>query len=240
MPLTCGVTLNLNNLKGELDSKLNVVLDLDLGTPAGLAAIAASIEGTLSDIANKVAEVVVIPPVLKTLRDELAELAALPFAGLAAAAKIISIAEDYAAALGLSGFANINLTDIAKSVFSISGTFDPCSATIPNIALAEDGSLQKLPSIQPILGSTVAAIKVAAPTQVSIDNLSLATANNTDITSSLNISTASEIIQSNVTTSITGMGDMVRKLPTGEQIVETRNSFVTRIKTERLSFLTEV
>jgi|FLOH01.1.fsa_nt_gi hypothetical protein len=238
MAITCGVTIGLNNLKGELNTKINAVLDLDLGTPEGLAAIAASIEGTLSDIASKVAEVVVIPPALKSLRGELAELAALPFAGLAAAAKIISIAADYAAALGLSGFANINLTDLAKSVFSISGTFDPCSATIPNITLSPTGVVQKLPSVQPPFGSTLAGEKVFAPDRQINDDLGESVKNNVEV-ESLSPSEATTAIQSNVTPSITGMGNMVRKLPTGEQVVESRDGFITRIKTARSSLLLE-
>jgi hypothetical protein len=237
MALTCGVSLNLNNLKGDIETRAAAILNINIGTPAGLAEFAGKIEGELSAIADKVAAVVVVPPVLLTLRDELAELAALPFAGLAAAAKIISIAEDYAGALGLSGFANINLTDIAKSVFSITGTFDPCSATIPNIALS-DGKIMKLPAIQPLLGSTLAALKVEAPDRQIIDNLGAAIENNVEV-ASLSASAATSAIQTNVSTSITGMGNMVRKLPTGEQVVESRDGFITRIKTARSSLLLE-
>ena len=237
MALTCGVSLNLNNLKSDIESRAAAILNINIGTPAGLAEFAGKIEGELSAIADKVAAVVVVPPVLLTLRDELALLAALPFAGLAAAAKIISIAEDYAGALGLSGFANINLTDIAKSVFSITGTFDPCSATIPNIALS-DGKIMKLPAIQPLLGSTLAALKVEAPDRQIIDNLGAAIENNVEV-ESLSASEATAALQTNVSTSITGMGNMVRKLPTGEQVVESRDGFITRIKTARSSLLLE-
>ena len=166
MALPCGVNLNLNNLKGDIESRVGAILNINIGTPAGLAEIAGKIEGELSAIKDKVAAVIVIPPVLKTLRDELGELAALPFAGLAAAAKIVSIAADYAGITNLRGFANLNLTDLAKSVFSISGTFDPCNAklpdfgSIPNIALDPSGILQKLPTVQPLLASTLAAVDI--------------------------------------------------------------------------------
>ena len=166
MALPCGVNLNLNNLKGDIESRVGAILNINIGTPAGLAEIAGKIEGELSAIKDKVAAVIVVPPVLKTLRDELGELAALPFAGLAAAAKIVSIAADYAGITNLRGFANLNLTDLAKSVFSISGTFDPCNAklpdfgSIPNIALDPSGILQKLPTVQPLLASTLAAVDI--------------------------------------------------------------------------------
>ena len=35
------------------------------------------------------------------------------------------------------------------------------------------------------------------------------------------------------------MGDMVRKLPSGEQVVEMRDDFITRIKQERLELMSE-
>ena len=260
MAITCGVTVGLNNLKSELDNKLNAILNIDLGTPAGLAEIQASIEGTISDIASKVAEVVVIPPALKSLRGELAELAALPFAGLAAAAKIVSIAADYAGITNVSGFANLNLTDLAKSVFSISGTFDPCSATIPNITLDPSGIIQKLPAIQPPFGSTLLGAKVFAPDRQIVDNLGEAIKNNIPIVSSSLESGASTLvanatpivadakkeieatkqaIESNVSTAITGMGDMVKKLPSGEPVVETKSSFVERVKLNNLAIMDE-
>ena len=268
MALTCGVSLNLNNLKGDVEARAAALLNINMGTPAGLAEFAGKIEGELSAIANKVAAVVVIPPVLKTLRDELAELAALPFAGLAAAGKILSIAAEYADALGLSGYANLNLTDLAKSVFSITGTFDPCSATIPNIALS-DGEIMKLPAIQPLLGSTLAALKVEAPDRQIVDNLAAAVKNNTPVVSSASLSSLNAALESgastiaanapaitatvqkevasaktaiteNVSTAITGMGNALRKLPTGEQVVESRDFFIKRIKQERSNLLLEV
>jgi len=268
MPLTCGVTVNLNNLKGDLETRAQAILNIDLGTPAGLQEIANKIEGELSAIADKISDVVVIPPELKTLRDELAELAALPFAGLAAAAKIVSIATDYLGVTDLRGYANLNLTDLAKSVFSVTGTFDPCSASIPNIALS-DGKIMSLPAIQPILGATDAALSVEAPDRQIIDNLGEAVKDNMPVVSeeslsSLNaalesgastiveqtpaitaaakkeVETAKAAIESNVSTAITGMGDALRTLPTGEQVVESSDFFIKRIKQERSALLLEV
>lgn len=239
MPLTCGITVNLNNLTGDLQNRAQAILNINLGTPEGLSEIAGKIQGELSAIGDKIASVVVIPPLNLSLREELAALAALPLASLAAAAKIISIAEEFADAIGLQGFANLNLNDLSKSVFSLTGTFDPCNPTIPNILKGPDGTLQKLPSIQPILGSTEAAMKVAVPNQTTIDNLALSLSDNLDI-AAVDVSNAASTIQSNVTPVITGMGDMVRKLPTGEEVIETRDSFITRIQSERNTLLVEV
>ena len=229
--LTCGISLNLDNLKGDLTARAAGILNIDLGTPAGLAEISASINGTLSDIKGQVAAVLVIPPVMKTLRDELAELAALPMAGIAAAAKIVSIAEDYAGALGLTGFANLNLNDLSKSVFSLGTSFDPCNMSIPNISLDPiTGGLQKLPSIQPLLGNTVAAAKVAVPQHNITDNLSLALASNTEITEDLPAPEAKEIIEENVSTSVTGMGNSIKTQPDNTKVVETKEAYIDTVK----------
>lgn len=239
MPLTCGITVNLNNLTGDLQNRAQAILNINLGTPEGLSEIAGKIQGELSAIGDKIASVVVIPPLNLSLREELAALAALPFASIAAAAKIISIAEEFADAIGLQGIVNLNLNDLSKSVFSLSTTFDPCNPTIPNILKGPDGTLQKLPSIQPILGSTDAAMKVAVPNQTTINNLALSLSDNMDI-AAVDVSKAATTIQSNVTPVITGMGNMVRRLPSGEEVIETRDSFITRIQSERNSLLVEV
>jgi hypothetical protein len=97
----------------------------------------------------------------------------------------------------------------------------------------------KLPAIQPLLGSTLAALKVEAPDRQIVDNLAAAVKSNVEV-ASLTASEATAALQSNVSTAITGMGNMVRKLPTGEQIVESRDGFITRIKTARSNLLLEV
>lgn len=239
MPLTCGITVNLNNLTGDLQNRAQAILNINLGTPEGLSEIAGKIQGELSAIGDKIASVVVIPPLNLSLREELAALAALPLASIAAAAKIISIAEEFADAIGLQGIVNLNLNDLSKSVYSLTTTFDPCNPTIPNILKGPDGTLQKLPSIQPILGSTDAAMKVAVPNQTTINNLALSLSDNMDI-AAVDVSKAATTIQSNVTPVITGMGNMVRRLPSGEEVLETRDSFITRIQSERNSLLVEV
>jgi len=268
MPLTCGVTVNLNNLKSDLNNRAQALLNINMGTPAGLSELAGKIEGELSAIADKISDVVVVPPEIKTLRDSLADLAALPLAGVAAAAKIVEIGTDFLGVTNLRGFANLNLTDLSKSIFSITGDFDPCSATLPNIALS-DGKIMKLPAIQPILGATDAALSVEAPDRVIIDNLGEALKDNmpvvsTESLSSLNaalesgasviaeqtpaitaatqkeVASAKKAITENVSTAITGMGNALRTLPTGEQVVESQEFFIKRIKQERSALLLEM
>ena len=54
------------------------------------------------------------------------------------------------------------------------------------------------------------------------------------------VAAAKTAITENVSTAITGMGDALRTLPTGEQVVESRDFFIKRIKQERSALLVEV
>ena len=190
MPLTCGIDLNINNLKGEITTKLSGFVNLSgtLGTPAGLAAIKAQLEGAIVYIKGKLESLIpAIPVIPQSLREDLAALVALPVGSVAALAKIAQFAEDYAGLTDLEGFANINLNDLASSVFSVTGTFDPCSAVsnaldfdIPNIIIDPvTGALQELTAVAPKMGLT----KVAVPTkeiQEVINTVELAFEDNKD------------------------------------------------------------
>ena len=52
MPLKCGINVNINNLQGEITSKLSGFVNLSgtLGTPAGLAAIKAELASSIASI----------------------------------------------------------------------------------------------------------------------------------------------------------------------------------------------
>ena len=116
---------------------------------------------------------------------------------------------------------------------SLGASFDPCSLAgdlkIPNIVADASGALQALPSIQPDIGATFAAAKIALEDQTITDNLSLAIADNIPITADLG-SAATEVIEENIVTAHTGMGNLVRKLPTGEEVVETKDEFIEEVK----------
>ena len=239
MPLTCGVTVNLNNLKGLAQTQINTFINLNLGTPDGLNALAGQLSGALSSLGSSIASVIPpLPTVPLSLREELAALAALPLAGVAAAGKILSIAEEFADAIGLRGFVNLNLTDLSKSVFSLTGDFDPCNPSIPNILKNADGTLQKLPSIAPDLGSAVAAVN-NIQTQDITNNFTQAIASNIPVVSG-SIENATKALQANVLPAVSGMGDSIRTLATGEKIVETRETFINRISETRTSLLDEI
>ena len=257
LPKTCGVNLNLNNLRGELANQASAILNVNLGTPAGLQEIASSLEGKLTTLKDKVAaQLPEIPEEIKSLRGDLADLATKATGSIEAIQKQAAIALDYAGIKDLRGFADINLDDLASSVFSIGGTFDPCAMSIPNIKLTPDGILQKLPGIQPDMGSITPSV-LNTKIQSVTDDLSNAIKDNIPIVSSTSIlqsaytapeaaETAKETvkitkvaIESNVSTSITGMGDTVKKLPNGEEVVETKSDFVERVKHNSLPVMDE-
>ena len=236
MSIQCGINISSSNLRNQIGSKLSSFVNLSgtLGTPAGLIAIKATLNDSLLSIkANFDLVIPEIPNVPEGLRDALTALAALPLAGVAAAAKIISIAEEYADMLGITGFANINLTDLAKSVYSLD--FDVCGKLIPNIVKSASGSLVKLPSIPPDLGSTNIA-DASTKIQEITNNFDIATVSNVALNSSDSIEKTLANIQTNIQPAISGLGDMIRKLPDGSQVLETQSDLINRLK-ERSSIL---
>ena len=242
MPLKCGINLNINNLQGEITSKLSGFVDLSgtLGTPAGLAAIKAQLAGAIAGIKGKFESLIPeIPSLPQSVRDDLAALAVLPAGGAAALAKIGAFAQDYLGLTGLKGFANINLNDLANSVFSITGTFDPCSAVanIPNVIKDPvTGALQKLPSIQPDLGATLIAESNLILQEVT-NNFDTATVNNAVLSATDTMETTLNNLQTNIQPAVSGLGDMIRKLPNGKQELQTQEAFITEFK-ERAAFTT--
>ena len=190
LPKSCGINLNLNNLGGELQAQISGYLNLDLGTPAGLASLKGTLESGLNTITSKLTDLIPIPTLPDiSLRDELATLASLPLASTAAAAKIVELAGSFAGITNIAGFANLNLTDLAKSVFSISGTFDPCAllngASLPNVMKDPvSGLLKKLPELPPLLGSTTEMLPNTKELQKITDNLQEAVKDNLPIVAS--------------------------------------------------------
>ena len=230
----CGLNVNLSSFQGEITTQISGFLNLEssLTTPSGAAAYLSSLEGGLASMKSKVDTLVPDIPFstsgLTSLRDQLSAYVSVPsVSGLA------DITSKFGGLTSLTGYANINLSDLASSAFSLGASFDPCSLAgdlqIPNIVADASGALQALPSIQPDIGATYAAAKIALEDQTITDNLSLAIADNIPITADLG-SAASEVIEENIVTAHTGKGNLVRILPTGEEVVETKDEFIEEVK----------
>ena len=232
----CGINVNLNNLQGELQTRISGFLDLrgSLGGAAGLANLTATLPTGLASIRSQVTSMVPeIPNVsgFLSLRSELASLSIMSIGTPAALSKLASISSNFGGLTSLGGFANINLNDLASSAFSLSASFDPCSMDIPNVMMDPSGLLESLPAEPPDIGATIAAAKISLPDRVIVDDLKEATKNNVEITPELEVEEVKEIIQeTNVTPVVTGMGNTVRKLPTGEEVVETKGEYIKRAK----------
>ena len=151
MPLTCGIDLNINNLKGEITSKLSGFVNLSgtLGTPAGLAAIKAQLEGAIVDIKGKLESLIpAIPVIPQSLREDLAALVALPVGSVAALAKIAQFAEDYA---GLTEVA-VPDKEIQEVINAVELAFEDNKDTILTIAAeAEEQAMSLAGELQPEL-----------------------------------------------------------------------------------------
>ena len=230
----CGLNVNLSSIQGDITAKISGFISLDdaLEAPELLSSYKSTLLSGMSSMKGKIDTLVPDIPFstsgLTSLRDQLTAYVSVPsVSGLA------DIASKFGGLTSLTGYANINLNDLASSALSLGASFDPCSLAgdlkIPNIVADASGALQALPSIQPDIGATYAAAKIALEDQTITDNLSLAIADNIPITADLG-SAATEVIEENIVTAHTGMGNLVRKLPTGEEVVETKDEFIEEVK----------
>jgi hypothetical protein len=230
----CGLNVNLSSIQGDITAKISGFISLDdaLEAPELLSSYKSTLLSGMSSMKGNIDTLVPDIPFstsgLTSLRDQLSGYVNAPsISGLS------DITSKFGGLTSLTGYADINLSDLASSAFSLGASFDPCSLAgdlkIPNIVADSTGALQALPSIQPDIGATFAAAKIALTDQTITDNLSLAIADNIPITEDMGAE-VTEIIQTNVVTAHTGMGDLVKKLPTGEEVVETKEEFIEEVK----------
>ena len=236
----CGLNISMNSFQGEVTAQISGFLNLEssLTAPSGAAAYLSNLEGGLATLKAKTDTLIPDIPLstsgLTSLRDELGSLSSMSLGSAGALSKMASIAQEYAGLTSLSGFADIDLTDLSKSVFGFSGTFDPCSLTnkIPNVMRDNvTGALQKLPTIQPDIGQTFAAAKIALPDQEVIDNVATAVADNLDIINTLDVADVEMALETNIVPAISGLGDGIKRSNINERIVETKADVIEELKT---------
>jgi len=237
----CGLNVNLSSIQGDITAKISGFISLDdaLEAPELLSSYKSTLLSGMSSMKGKIDTLVPDIPVstsgLTSLRDQLSGYVNAPsISGLS------DITSKFGGLTSLTGYADINLSDLASSAFSLGASFDPCSLAgdlkIPNIVADSTGALQALPSIQPDIGATFAAAKIALTDQTITDNLSLAIADNVALNSSDSIEKTLANIQTNIQPAISGLDDMIRKLPDGSQVLETQSDLINRLK-ERSSIL---
>ena len=274
--MPCGIDFSLSNL-GSIDiGDFGALKGLSgmIGTPAGLIAKVSVVTDT---IANAEATLMgMIPAELGQLadlaegglRNQLGALADMVPGSSEALSSLTSMASEFSGISNLSGFANIDLNNITDSVFSLAGSFDPCSIDIPNVFTDASGALQSLASSVPKIGSTDLAIDDGEISEMAdgfmssfTDNVDLGfgmgdfTSGFGDIGGSLSaftdpvtglaksldtaaVSNTLSNIQSNISPSVGAMGDMIQKLPDGSQIMRTKTALIDEVKT-RTNLFTE-
>ena len=156
---TCGINVNMNSLQGVLTTQISGFLNLKgtLGTLGGITSLQSILPTGLSALKSSIITMIPEIPIstsgFSSLRDDLQSVVNSAGGGLT------DFLTEYAGLTNLSGFANINLNDLAQSAISLSASFDPCSIDIPNVLKGADGKLEKLAASAPNIGQTVLAGK---------------------------------------------------------------------------------
>jgi len=244
----CGLNVSLDSFQGEVTAKISGFLNLEssLTTPGGAASYLSNLEGGLATIKGKIDTLVPDIPFstsgLTSLRDQLSAYVSAPsISGLS------DITSKFSGLTSLTGYADINLSDLASSAFSLGASFDPCSLgdlKIPNIVADASGALQALPSIQPLLGATTAAASIKEIQSVT-NSVTASFADNT--TSAVGDSVPSQLatIQSNSSTyQKVRLPDEIPVLSSGKPAVQDDGEITEEMKNwtaeEAASYINEI
>jgi hypothetical protein len=195
---TCGINVSMSSMQGEITSKVSGFLNLKgtLGKPGGIGALSGVLSGGLDGIKGKVTAMIPEIPIstsgFSSLRSDLGSVVSGAGSGLT------GFLTKYAGLTGLSGYANLNLTDLAQSALSLSASFDPCSIDIPNILSDADGNLESRADSAPSIGQTKEAGKNVYDDQSFTDLFAEAQNNVTTLVSSMSTPEAQAAIKSNI------------------------------------------
>ena len=239
MPTTCGISVNMDSLKGVLTSQVSGFLNLkgSLGTIGGIGALSGVISGGLDGIKASVTAMIPEIPIstsaFSSLRTDLEGIVGSAGSGLT------GFLTKYAGLTSLSGFANINLTDLAQSALSLSASFDPCSIDVPNVLADATGKLEKLAASAPSFGQTKLSGKNLYDDQTITDMFATAQSEITMLTASMDVDTLKSTISANVQMAKTFSDGIVQKLPTGKEILLTTEALVESLQTEALNMIDE-
>ena len=195
---TCGISVNMSSMQGVLSTKVDGFLNLkgSLGTAGGLGALTGVISGGLDGIKGAVTTMIPEIPIstsgFSSLRNDLNSVIQSAGGGLT------GFLSKYAGLTDLTGYANIDLMDLANSALSLSANFDPCSIDIPNILQDDSGNLEAGSDSAPSIGQTVLAPKNLFPDQSFTDLFAEAQGNITTLVSSMSTPEAQAAIESNI------------------------------------------
>ena len=236
---TCGINVNMSLLQGQLTTSVAGFLNLkgSLGTPGGIGALSGVVSGGLDGIKSKVIAMIPAIPIstsgFSSLRTDLQAVVGSAGGGLT------GFLTKYAGLTSLSGYANLNLTDLANSAISLSASFDPCSIDIPNVLSDSTGKLKKLAASAPSIGQSKLAGQNIFDDQTITDMFATAQSEITTLTASMNASTLKSTISANIQMAKTFSDGIVQKLPTGKEILLTTEALVESLQTEALNMIDE-
>ena len=208
---TCGINVSMSSLQGELTSKISGFLNLKgtLGKPGGIGTLTGILPSGLAGIKGKVTgmipEIPISTSAFSSLRTDLGSVVSGAGSGLT------GFLSKYAGLTNLSGYANLNLTDLAQSAISLSANFDPCSIDIPNILSDSDGNLESGADVAPNIGQTVLAGKNLYKDQSFTDLFAEAQGNITTLVDTMSTPEAQAAINSNLQQAKTFSDGAIRK-----------------------------
>jgi len=235
---TCGLDININNMSGTLETTIDSFLNLSgtIGKITGINALDGILGPGLSAIKDKVTSILPAVPNSTGNQSLLGDdLGSIMGSVNDFASGIGGFLNKYAGLTDLDAYVNIDLLDLANSVFDVSGSFDPCSILLPKIFADADGNLSE-GSQSPNIGTAEAAGTANMVLQEVTDNFA-AVANKPvvptidSLTGFTNVSAILDIVNGDATKgiypnfSLKGMTNFVKKLPSGESIFQTTNDF---------------
>jgi len=195
---TCGINVSMSSMQGEITSKVSGFLNLkgSLGKPGGIGSLTSVLPSGLSGIKGKVTgmlpEIPISTSAFSSLRTDLQAVVGSAGSGLT------GFLTKYAGLTSLSGYANLNLTDLAQSALSLSASFDPCSVDWPNILSDADGNLESGAPVPPSIGQTKLAGKNIFEDQSFTDLFAEAQNNVTTLVDTMSTPEAQAAINSNI------------------------------------------
>ena len=226
-------------MQGEITSKVSGFLNLkgSLGKPGGIGALSGVISGGLDGIKGKVTAMLPAIPLstsgFSSLRSDLGSVVGSAGSGLT------GFLTKYAGLTGLSGYANIDLMDLANSALSLSASFDPCSIDLPNIFSDADGNLESQAQSAPSHGATVLAGKNIFPDQSFTDLFAESQKNITTLVTSMSTPEAQAAITSNIQQAKTFSDGAIRKGIDGIDTLMTQTDLKSLLQDDATNMIDE-
>jgi len=219
----CGLNVNLSSIQGDITAKISGIIDLNstLTSISALTSYKATLDAGMSSIKSKVSDMIPDIPIstsgFSSLRNELESYVSAPSIG-----GLADISSKFGGLTSLTGFADINLSDLASSALSLSASFDPCALAgdlkIPNIVADVSGELSAISDEVPNLGGTLLGLKRQIPDSQIFDSLALGMKDNIKVLTTTSVASAKDLFESNI---IPSAEAAIRKLPSGKEVIET-------------------